>query len=242
MNDIPSREQVIAAYHLIRKQPPWQHPSSSISHHRVLPFATLAPWLDDARFMGMMALAQAHTMVDIYRCHELWSLAQQMQRVEGDILEVGVWRGGTGAVLAMAAPNKQVYLADTFSGVVKAGANDTRYVGGEHADTSVLLVQALLDSLELSNVTLLQGIFPEDTAHRVEGKIAMLHCDVDVYDSCRDVVEWCKPRLSRGAVLVFDDYGFSGCEGVTRYCDALRAEPGFLFLHNLNGHAVFVKV
>lgn len=122
--------------------------------------------------------------------------------------------------------------------MVKAGANDTRYVGGEHADTSVLLVQALLDSLELSNVTLLQGIFPEDTAHRVEGKIAMLHCDVDVYDSCRDVVEWCKPRLSRGAVLVFDDYGFSGCgcDSVLR-CTACRAR--FLFLHNLS--AVFVK-
>lgn len=238
----PSREQVIAAYQLIRRQPAWHHPASSLSHHRVLPFATLAPWLDDARFMDLMGRIQDHTLVDIYRCFELWQLAQQMQRVEGDILEVGVWRGGTGAVLASAAPGKTVYLADTFAGVVKAGENDTRYVGGEHADTSMPLVQGLLDSLQLKNARLLQGIFPEDTADRMSGKIAMLHCDVDVHDSCRDVVAWCKPRLSTGAVLVFDDYGFHGCEGVTRYCDALRTEPGFVFLHNLNGHAVFVKL
>ena len=241
----PTREQVIGAYQLIRQQPPWQHPGSTVSHHRVLPFATLAPWLDDARFMQLYESIREHTLVDIYRCYELWQLAQQMQRVEGDVLEVGVWRGGTGAVLASAvatAVGKRVFLADTFAGVVKAGERDTRYVGGEHADTSLTLVQELMQRLGLQNTQLLQGIFPEDTADRVDGKIAMLHCDVDVYDSCRDVVNWCKPRLSPGAVLVFDDYGFHGCEGVTAYCNELRQEPGFLFLHNLNGHAVFVKV
>lgn len=41
--------------------------------------------------------------------------------------------------------------------------------------------------------------------------------------------------------MVFDDYGFLGCEGVTRFCDEFRACPGLVFLHNLNGHAVFVK-
>jgi O-methyltransferase len=55
-------------------------------------------------------------------------------------------------------------------------------------------------------------------------------------------VEWCLPRLSPGSVLVFDDYGFYGCEGVTRFCKELRSQRGFRFIHNLNGHAIFVKI
>jgi len=141
-----------------------------------------------------------------------------MRAIEGDVLEVGVYRGGTGALLAkrIAGSGKRIFLADTFSGVVKAGDNDPLYKGGEHADTSRSLVDGLLKACELDNATLLQGIFPEDTGHHVPGKIALLHCDVDVYQSAKDVVEWARPRLSPGGVIIFDDYGFSGCEGVTR--------------------------
>lgn len=159
-------------------------------------------------------------------------------------MEVGVWRGGTGAILAEAIKgitDKKVFLADTFTGVVKAGEKDTNYQGGEHADTSIDLVKDLLKSLSIENTEILQGIFPDDTQHKIDGKIAMLHCDVDVYSSSKDIVEWCLPRLSVGSILVFDDYGFFGCEGVTEFCDEFRARKDFRFIHNLNGHAIFIK-
>ncbi|MNC63802.1 hypothetical protein D3C75_1139530 [compost metagenome] len=71
----------------------------------------------------------------------------------------------------------------------------------------------------------------------------MLHIDVDVYESARDVLNWALPRLVPGAVVVFDDYGFFGCEGVTRLVnDFIVENPDFRFLHNLNGHAVLVRV
>ena len=244
VNFKPTLDQVRAAYQLIRSQKAWSHEESAYTHHRVLPFATLAPWLDDSEFMGLMAKIENHTLVDIYRCHELWLLAKQVGQVPGDILEVGVWRGGTGALLGTALKGvgeKHIFLADTFSGVVKASNRDTRYVGGEHSDTSLQTVQQLLDHLGLDNCTLLKGVFPEDTAEFVKGKIAMLHCDVDVYQSCADIIKWAKPRFSSGSILVFDDYGFFGCEGVTEFCNELRAEQGFVFVHNLNGHAIFVK-
>ncbi len=238
-------EEIRTAYQKIRSQAPWKHEKSDYWHHRILPFATLAPWLDDIEFVHLYEKIRSHTLVDIYRCYELWSLAKQCANVEGDLLEVGVWRGGTGCILASAIRyqrGKKVYLADTFSGVVKAGVDDTRYVGGEHADTSATIVQQLVDELSLENVQILQGIFPEDTQDRITGKIALLHCDVDVYRSSKDIVEWCLPRLSVGAIIIFDDYGFFGCEGVTRYCEELRQRPEFKFIHNLNGHAIFIKI
>ena len=237
------KQNITAAYNVLRLQSPWRHDSSKYFHHRILPYATHAPWINDAEFLALYKKIKDFTLVDLYRCYELWTLAKQSMKLEGAILEVGVWRGGTGAILAEAAKlsNKKIYLADTFSGVVKAGANDTIYKGGEHSDTSLCLVADLMSSLSLQNVHLLEGVFPEQTSNLIEGNISMLHCDVDVYSSARDIVEWSLPRMSAGSILVFDDYGFYGCEGVTKYCNELAAREDLIFTHNLNGHAIFFK-
>jgi O-methyltransferase len=215
-------------------------------YQKIFPRATYSPWYCDVEFGPVYMAIHKHTGVDMYRLYELWSIARQLAKVDGCFLEVGVWRGGTGALLATmsanTAPSRRIYLADTFQGVVKTGENDTGYCDGVHADTSIDIVRELMTSMGLTNVTLLQGIFPEDTAGQVSGKIALLHCDVDVYQSAKDVVEWTLPRLSVGGVIVFDDYGFYACGGVTRYVNELRAHENLFFTHNLNGHAVFVKL
>lgn len=242
--EMTSKEKVTDAYQVIRAEPPWRHESSSILHHRILPFATLAPWLNDVEFMNIYSKIRDYTLVDMYRCYELWEIAKQSIKIDGDILEVGVWRGGSGALLAEATKecNKRVFLADTFTGVVKAGVNDTLYKGGEHSDTSISLVSELISKLSLSNIKILEGIFPDQTKSLVDEKISMLHCDVDTYSSTKDIVEWCLPHMPIGATLVFDDYGFFGCEGVTVFCNQLKLRNDLLFMHNLNGHAVFVKI
>jgi O-methyltransferase len=43
-----------------------------------------------------------------------------------------------------------------------------------------------------------------------------------------------------GGVVVFDDYGCWGCEGITELCNELNIKNG-TFIHNLNGHGIFVK-
>jgi len=235
-----------AARNVIRAESPWKtHASSEFIHKTALPHATLAPWLSDEIFINTYNKIFHNTLVDIYRCYELWILAKQTALVVGDILEVGVWRGGTGVLLAEAIKNlseKKVFLADTFKGVVKTGKNDPSYSGGEHSDTSIEIVQNLVNSLGLKNTELLAGTFPEDTSDRIPGKISLLHCDVDVYQSAKDIVEWSMSRLSIGSIIIFDDYGFSSCEGVTTYCNELSNNKFFKFIYNLNGHAIFIKI
>lgn len=205
-----------------------------------------APWLDDAAFQAIAGKVAGHTLVDRFRCWELYQLVREVAGVPGDIIEVGVWRGGSGAILASAAARwksgARVYLCDTFSGVVKAGARDSVYTGGEHADTSLALVQGLVDRLGLTNVELLQGIFPEETAARVrDDRVALLHVDVDVYQSALDVVRWTLPRIPPFGIVVFDDYGFRGCDGVTRLVHELRDTGDWQYLYNLNGHAILTR-
>jgi O-methyltransferase len=221
-----------------------EHPD--IIHQKIFPKATYSPWLSDATFLECYIRVSQHTIVDIYRCYELWSLVKHLKNnVDGCILEVGVYRGGTGGLLASAAkkyaPKRQVFLADTFEGMVKVSDKDPLYKGGEHSDTSVELVAGLLASMLLTNVRMLKGVFPNDTGQHIKQNIALLHCDVDVYESAKDIVEWALPKMQSGSVIVFDDYGFSGCEGITRFVHELRERDDFFFMHNLNGHAVFVK-
>ncbi len=225
------------------RQEPWHHElSPELVHHHIRPAATYSPWLTDCDFLSAYEKIKDFTLVDIYRCYELWTFARDANRLAGAILEVGVWRGGTGCLMAQASPGKTIYLADTFAGVVNAGSQDTRYLGGEHADTSEDLVSRFLARNGVTNARLLKGMFPAQTAESVTGPIALLHVDVDVYQSAKDTVEWALPRLLVGAKIVFDDYGFSGCEGVTRLVNQLRdALPDFAFVHNLNGHAVLIR-
>jgi O-methyltransferase len=222
--------------------------SGSSGYEPVTPLATYAPWSGDPEFEQAFRTIRPNTLVDLYRCWELWSLLGQTSGLSGGILEVGVWRGGTGALLCKKAKlcgiSGPVYLCDTFEGVVKAGENDPVYSGGEHADTSLRLVEELVGKLGLDNARILQGVFPDATACLIpeDAEFRFCHIDVDVYQSAKEVFHWVWPRIGNGGIVVFDDYGFHGCEGVATFVDReLRGQPGRVVLHNLNGHAVVVK-
>ena len=215
-------------------------------HGAILPGATYSPWHGDAQFQAAMREIDGHTLVDTYRCFELWWLVNELRHVPGALIEVGVWRGGTGALMGrraeLAGITDPLYLCDTFTGVVKAGASDPVYVGGEHADTSESIVRDLLDRMQIRRARILRGIFPEQTASGLDdAKFRLCHIDVDVYQSAKDVAEWVWPRLSVGGVIVYDDYGIAPTAGVTRFVDEQQGMPDRLTLYNLNGHAVTIK-
>ena len=216
-------------------------------YQRAFPFATYAPWKIDPAFLSTYSVIQLNTLVDIYRCWELWTLVDQTAKRDGGILEVGVWRGGTGALMAKrvlsTGRNDPVYLCDTFEGVVKAGSKDSAYKGGEHSDTSQRIVEDLLRSLEITNVRILKGIFPDETAALIEpgARFRLVHIDVDVYQSAKDVMAWIWERIVPGGIVVYDDYGFQTCQGITKYVNEQIAEEDRVVLYNLNGHAIVIK-
>ena len=220
--------------------------AEDIPHGVVLPQASYSPWRTDNHFRQAYKAAEACTLVDRYRAYELWQLVGQLRHLAGDVLEVGVWRGGTALVLGKAMQHfgaeGKLFLADTFCGVVKAGELDTAYKGGEHADASAEAVADLLAKQGIVNYELLKGVFPDETAASLESiRLKLCHIDVDVYQSAREVFEWAWTRLVPGGVVVFDDYGFRNCEGVTRLVNELAEQADLLCIHNINGHALLVK-
>lgn len=216
------------------------------AHAMAYPISTYAPWQADAAFQRVYGSVRRNTLVDVWRLYELWSLLGELVEVPGGVLEVGVWRGGSGALMASRSTAlgiaDPVFLCDTWEGVVKTGEVDTYYHDGKHDDTSREIVEQLLQRLSLTNTELLQGIFPDDTGAAIaDRRFRLCHVDVDVYQSARDVFEWVWPRLSAGGVAVFDDYGFPACPGVTQFVDEQRGREDRMVLHNLNGHGLVVK-
>ena len=206
-----------------------------------------APWIEDADFMQIFPEIQTHSMVDRYRAYELWDLVAQSSKLTGALIEIGVWRGGTGALIAKKASlcgiSDPVYLCDTFEGVVKASEKDDIYVGGEHSDASEEIVKKLIKKLALSNTHIMKGIFPDETAEKIpDQKFRFCHVDVDVYISARDIVDWVWPRLVIGGILVFDDYGFPTTSGIRHYVNERKGEKDRVSLYNLNGHSVWIKI
>jgi O-methyltransferase len=222
--------------------------AGSSEYELARPLATYAPWNSAPEFLATYKSIHSNTLVDIYRCWELWTLVEQVSKLDGAILEIGVWRGGSGALMAtrarLAGIPDPVYLCDTFEGVVKAGPEDGVYKGGEHSDTSQRIVEDLLRTLSIKNVRVLNGVFPDQTAHLIEPgtRFRLCHVDVDVYESAKDVMHWVWSRMVPGGIVVYDDYGFRGGEGITKYVNEQAMESDRLTFHNLNGHAIVVKI
>ena len=222
-----------------------------LHYGKSFPSANFTPWQGDEAFLDIYNLIKKNTLVDIYRCYELWQLVQKINLMDAHaaILEVGVWRGGTAGIMArqllLLKSNANLYLADTFEGVAKAGEEDRFYTGGEHKDTSQYIVEDVLQNKSCyRHYKILKGIFPDDTADRVlvTDAFGLCHIDVDVYASAKDILEWVWPKLIIGGVIVFDDYGFHSCTGVTKLVAAYRKLTDRHIIHNLNGHALMIKL
>ena len=213
----------------------------------VHPQATYSPWNKDSIFLETYHAIKSNTLADKYRCFELWSLVHQSTKLSGCLIEIGVWRGGTGALIAkralLSGIKAPVYLCDTFSGIVKASDKDSTYKGYEYADTTPQAVEQLLVDLQISNAHVLEGTFPDDTAHLIqENTFRFCHIDVDVYQSAKEISDWIWEKMSIGGVIVYDDYGFPSCDGITKFVEEQHQNPDRIILHNLNGHAVVIKI
>jgi hypothetical protein len=148
--------------------------------------------------------------------------------IPGDIVECGVWRGGSSVMaavtLAEIGATRRLWLYDTFEGMPPPGEHDVRY-SGEHARASLKSeervagaandwawatlddVRANLAATGHADVEYVVGRVEETIPANAPGQIALLRLDTDWYESTRHELEQLYPRLAEGGVLIIDDYG-----------------------------------
>jgi predicted O-methyltransferase YrrM len=202
-----------------------------------------SPWIDDEGFTKVFASIRDYTLIDRTRAYALYQVMDQIKNVPGDVLEVGTWRGGTAGIFTQMLPDKTIYLADTFEGVVKSSSWE-HYKDKAHDDTSEELVKDFLSNkLGVSNFKILKGIFPEDTGTALKAdSLAFVYLDVDVYESTKDAFNYVWDKVSLHGIVVFDDYGMiSACAGIKKFVDEIKDDEDKIFIENLNGQAVIIK-
>jgi len=133
---------------------------------------------------------------------------------EGDVAEVGVYKGGSAKMLAKTILpfNKTVHLFDTFCGMPEVNATkDNHHKKGDFAGTSLDAVQKYL--ADCLNVIIHPGFFP-DTAQELSNRaFSFVHIDVDIYQSTLDCCKFFYSKMSHNGIMVCDDYGCDSCLG-----------------------------
>ena len=159
--------------------------------------------------------------------------------VPGDLVETGVWRGGTAIYLrailaALGDTDRTVWACDSFEGLPEADAErypvDIPLRLHEHSQLAIGLDQVranfaryqLLDD----QVRFVPGWF-RDTLPKLAveiGPIAVLRLDGDMYESTIDALTHLEPLVSPGGYVIVDDYnGIDACrQAVTDYRAAQR--------------------
>jgi FKBP-type peptidyl-prolyl cis-trans isomerase 2 len=186
--------------------------------------ATFPLWNDDDSFNSLMEQIKNHTLVDRIRCFMLYQFSKHVATLRGDIAEIGVYKGGTAKLLARSfeSTGKLVHLFDTFSGMPESDAARDFHGAGDFGDTSLEQVRNFLS--DCGNIRFHQGFFP-DTSKPVEDKtFCIVHVDVDIYQSALDCCSFFYPRLEKGGIMVFDDYGFVACPGIKIAVDAFFSD------------------
>lgn len=153
-------------------------------------------------------------------------------RIPGDIVECGVWKGGSMmaaalALLKLGDDQRTLHLFDTFEGMtpptdidrtVRSGilaeailANDPlRSPAGPWAYAALDEVRTNLTAIRYPahRIAFVKGRVEDTLPANAPEEIALLRLDTDWYDSTRHELLHLFPRLAPRGVLIVDDYGF----------------------------------
>ena len=167
--------------------------------------------------------------------------------VVGDIVECGVWRGGSMALTATTLlqagdHQRHLWLYDTFgwqwepegahdgflaaqrspdslSGPAPPAPDNGPPASAKSSGTSKAEVLDLLTrtGYPAAQLHLVEGLVQSTIPARAPECIALLRLDTDLYESTLHELEHLYPRLASGGVLIVDDYG--KIAGATRAVD-----------------------
>tara|TARA_Y100001968_G_scaffold315855_1_gene342948 strand:+ start:1108 stop:1899 length:792 start_codon:yes stop_codon:yes gene_type:complete len=153
------------------------------------------------------------------------------EKIDGDIIECGVWRGGCSIAMAKTIKrfnsNKKIILYDTFAGMTRPTEDDVKAKNGRNAlkkfndlntegynkwcYASVEEVKASFKKYGLLDIASFRkgdiSAVLKDNKDDLPTKISLLRLDTDWYESTKDEMEILYPKVSKNGILLVDDYG-----------------------------------
>ncbi|WP_338668965.1 TylF/MycF/NovP-related O-methyltransferase [Pseudodesulfovibrio methanolicus] len=192
----------------------------------VNPWTTFLPWVGREDVFSLhreLAEKGAASLVGSDRMWTLRTCLEQVATLDGEVWEMGVYKGGTGLLfkkeLLRLHPDDtpRLRLFDTFEGMPEVEAEVDCHQKGDFDDTSLETVRRVVGDDEF--IRYHQGFIPATFAGLDGYRIKLAHVDVDIHRSVLDCCEFVYPRLVPGGAMVFDDYGIHTCPGARRAVD-----------------------
>tara|TARA_B100001939_G_C16903567_1_gene601167 strand:+ start:294 stop:1004 length:711 start_codon:yes stop_codon:yes gene_type:complete len=144
--------------------------------------------------------------------------------IQGDIVECGVWRGGYSVFLSHLFKDRTIWVCDSFEGFQslkdakynKLTYSDPinglteRFQKGNNMgmDVSLLDVQNVFKQFNLENdprINFVKGFVNKTLPNININKIALLRIDVDGYSPTREVLDYLYNKVEKGGMVIFDD-------------------------------------
>lgn len=218
----------------------------------------------DRSFRDVYFKSKNYSMVSMDGLYSIFESLKYINKsgVKGDIVECGVWKGGSMMTAALTLnylneKGRKLYLFDTFEGMPEPGDTDkkirTDVLATEmwkEAEYSNGWAKAVLEEVKLN---LYKTGYPEEKIIFVKGKveetipgvipenISLLRLDTDWYSSTYHELRYLYPLLSKGGVLIIDDYGsWSGSRDATdKY---FRENNINIYMHRVGTTRVCIKL
>ncbi len=221
----------------------------------------------EPEFAELYQLCRPYTMTSTERLYSVYSAVDYIlkNRIPGDFVECGVWRGGCSMMIAAMLQRRQVedrvlYMYDTYEGMSEPTEKDVDVSGVDaafqlkrHEDNKEESVWCLASLEDVQRNLSLTG-FPASRIRFIKGKvedtlpatlpesIALLRLDTDWYASTRHELIHLYPLLVKNGVLIVDDYGhWEGCRQAVDEYLAAHGIPMLLHRIDYTGRAA-VKV
>lgn len=175
---------------------------------------------------------------DFVRVETLELLAKEIEEnnIEGNIAELGVFRGEFSCCLNILFPDRKLYLFDTFESFGKDEfivEKNNEHCNDEFMEafknTSCDLVLKNLPHKE--QVKIIKGYFPQSMKNFAEEMeketFAMVSLDVDFEQSIYEGIKYFYPKLQSGGYILLHDYN-SKLQGVKKAVKTYEQEMGKL--------------
>jgi hypothetical protein len=184
-----------------------------------------------------IATAAEHSAIPPKRLRMMLEVCEGLP--PGSVVQCGVGRGGSGALLGWAT-GRELWLFDRFVGMPEPGELDgPRAARKWHPDWCAATIEDVgraLAALDVppDRVRILGGDFA-DTLHVNVGPVALLHLDADWYESTKLCLARFLPDVVPGGAVIVDDYHhWPGCK--------LAVDEYSFDLHEIDGTAVWFRI
>lgn len=204
----------------------------------IISSATHAPWLKDQNFRSFYSQVNQLTLLDEPRAYTLWQFSKNLKNTEGISLDIGCLKGGSGFILSKANKKGEVHLFDSFSGFKKDEGihkRETFYFD------DIEFVKDKINEFSLKNTYVHKAFFPDNLNIKIQN-IKLCHIDVNTYIATKLVFNFVKDLMIKGGVIILDDFGIWGVNGVKRLVYEIEANHSdFYFIKNYMGQCILIK-